>query len=477
MAVFAGGFTLETAEAVCGFDIDTESGVLDALGILLENHLVERVRVVDGDETPRFDMLETIRGYAQEQLTRSGEAPALRRRHAEAYVTLGEESEPELTGPRQGVWLRRLEAEAHNIRAALAWSLEANEPELGLRLAGAVWLVWHKHSHWGQDGSWLDQLLDRGDHVSSVVRAKALNGAGSMAADRGDLARAIACFDEGLSLGHQLRDERTQAVALGKLGALACLRGDYARARSLQRESLTLSRSIEDRPGIARALLDLATVTVFEGDPEAAIPLYEESLKLLRRLGDPWKLAMALQNLASALRPRRAHARMRELLEEAIELYRSVDATGGVASARLTLGAIALDDGDPVAAASLFKEAVQEFHQEGDIPELAYGIDYLGQAAAATGDPVRAARLMGAVEALRAAAGLRCGASYRASRDRVLASVRAQLGDQRFQAAITQGASLPLDGAVREALAVNVPLPGAGDRNSRAAPASFSPPC
>ncbi len=184
LSVFAGGWTLEAAEAVCagvGFDV---ADVLDRLTSLVDKSLVN-VEAPDGEA--RYRLLETIRQYGLKKLERSGQAAVVRRQHLQWFVGLAERAEAELTGPDQGIWLERLETEYDNLWAVLEWSqTEAQGAEAGLRLAAALWRFWLVHGHLREGRRWLEAVL-AGSRVAWVAaRAKALYGAGALAEDQGD---------------------------------------------------------------------------------------------------------------------------------------------------------------------------------------------------------------------------------------------------------------------------------------------------
>ena len=136
LSTFAGGWTLEASEAVGSGGSVAEDEVVDLLSGLVEKSLV--VAEGDGQGGVRYRLLEPIRQYALEKLEESGEVEAAKRAHAEYFLDLAEEAEPELFGPRDVEGLDRLESEHDNIRAALSWALEREEAELGLRLGGAL---------------------------------------------------------------------------------------------------------------------------------------------------------------------------------------------------------------------------------------------------------------------------------------------------------------------------------------------------
>lgn len=154
LSVFAGGWALEAAEAV-----GSEAGageVLDLLDLLVDKSLV----VAEADKDAwRYRLLEPIRQYAWEHLEKSGEAEKTRRRHAEWYLALAEEAEERSNGPEQAGWMRRLEIEHDNLRAALHWSFDGGEAETGTRLAAALWLFWFTRGHSTEGRSWLEKAL------------------------------------------------------------------------------------------------------------------------------------------------------------------------------------------------------------------------------------------------------------------------------------------------------------------------------
>jgi predicted ATPase len=207
LSVFAGGRTLEAIEAVCDAQGDLSSSVdaLDEVGSLVDKSLLRQEEGVGGE--PRLVMLETIHEFAREKLEQSGEAQELRRLHAEYFLTLAEEGEPELKGPRQHEWLERLEAEHDNLRTAFFSLLEGEDLELGLRLAGALRRFWHVRGYLDEGRRWLEQALAKDSWASASARAKALDAVGGLAHDQGDIHGAEAAAQEGLKLSAQAEIE------------------------------------------------------------------------------------------------------------------------------------------------------------------------------------------------------------------------------------------------------------------------------
>jgi predicted ATPase len=198
LSVFAGGWTLEAAEAVGAGEDVQEEDILDLLSGLVEKSLVVAKGFDQG--RVRYRLLEPVRQFALEKLEEVGEAEEIRRRHAGFFLALAEDAEPRLRGPEDMEWLERLEAEHDNLRAALSWALEPREPQLGLRLAGALWMFWHAHGHYGEGRKWLEEALAKDDRTSVAARLKALEGVFWLTYDQQDLDRAEAAAQEGLEL-------------------------------------------------------------------------------------------------------------------------------------------------------------------------------------------------------------------------------------------------------------------------------------
>jgi predicted ATPase/transcriptional regulator with XRE-family HTH domain len=387
LAVFAGGWTLEAAEALAG---DSGVDVLEALAALADNSLVRTVGGPGGE--PRYLMLETVREFALERLEASGEAAAVLERHAALFLALAERAEPELVGPRQGAWLHRLEAEHDNLRAALGWALAEGDPATGLRLASAIALFWWRRAHWGEGLAWLERALARAGDAPPPVRARALGEAARLAIERGENERAMALEEEALALYRALGDRRGIASRLGALGAHHANRGDLAAAAPLFEESLALLRELGERQKVATALGNLGHVALLQGDPARAAALLDEALALQRELGDRHGVASTLARLAALAKEQGDVARAAALAEEALALGRELGERPGIAKALQELSYLATLRGDSGRGAALAEEALAIGRQLGDDGTFTVGwaLVNLGAAAHGQGDDARA---------------------------------------------------------------------------------------
>lgn len=155
-------------EAVCDAQGDLPVDSFEGVSSLLGKSLLRQEEGTEGE--PRVVMLETIHEYARERLEERGEAEELRRAHAEYFLALAEEAEPEIEGPHQVAWMDRLEAEHDNLRGALSWSLETGDAESVLRIAGALWLFWVVRGPFSEGRRWLTAGLSGGEPLLLASR-------------------------------------------------------------------------------------------------------------------------------------------------------------------------------------------------------------------------------------------------------------------------------------------------------------------
>jgi len=173
LSVFAGGFTLETAEKVAAGGDISKSQVINLLGQLINKSLVTvGARSEDSETATRYGMLQTIREYALEKLDESGEAEPVHQHHRDYFVEFAEQAEPKLKGAQQLEWINHLDVEHDNLLAALHWSKESGDAETTLRLAGTLVLFWTRRSYLSEGRAWLEQALDAVVSVTPSTQAK-----------------------------------------------------------------------------------------------------------------------------------------------------------------------------------------------------------------------------------------------------------------------------------------------------------------
>ncbi len=411
LSVFAGGWTLEAAESVCLGNGVEAFEVLDLLTQLVNKSLVV-VETQNGE--PRYRLLETVRQYSRE-LLESGEATDVRRQHREWYLQLVERVEPELLGPNQARWLEQLATEYDNLRVALQWSAESKEDwEPELRLAGALWRFWYLRGYFKEGRSWLEDVLKGSGGAPAALRAKALSGAGNLAALQGDYAVAHSHLAENLAIQKQLRDKRGVASSLNYLANVASEQGDFGSARSLLEEALAIYRELSDKWGIALLLNNLGTVLLAQDDLNSACAVLEESLVIFEELGNQHGVALALSGLGNVAHTQGDFVSARSLLARSLEIRRQLREKRGIA---LTLAQFA-------------------------------------HLALAHGQVKRGVRLLAAAEALREAIGHLLPRFERMHHERSLDAARARLDEEAYALAWTEGRALTPEQAIEYALAV-----------------------
>jgi predicted ATPase/DNA-binding CsgD family transcriptional regulator/Tfp pilus assembly protein PilF len=454
LSAFVGGCTLEAAEAVCNALGDLEEDVLDAVARLVDKSLLRQEAEIDG--RPRLLMLETIREYGLERLAASGEAEATRRQHATFFLALTEEAEPKMRSAQQSTWYNRIETEHDNLRAALRWTLESQEAEMGLRLAGALFRFWRFRNHAREGRGWLEQVLSQpGAKAHTIARATALQGAGLLAYSQGDFPEAHRLLEESVSVGREVgaAGKRELASALATLGIVVLLQGNPSAARELAGESLRLSREVGEAWGVARALCYLGKTMLELGDPVAARPLLEESAALFRVAGDRQRLAQSLNALGLVALRQGDYAGARSHFEVALSVARETGAEQYLADALAHLGTVALRMGDYQQSAALYQQSLALNRTLlGNRDGIAEDLAGLAEVASLLGQPGRAAWLFGVVEALREASSISLPPLRRAAYDRAVEGIRAHLDEAAFAQAWAEGRAMPLEQAIAQAV-------------------------
>jgi predicted ATPase/DNA-binding CsgD family transcriptional regulator len=428
LSVFAGGFTLEATEAVGAGGQIEETAILDILTLLVDKSLV---LVVGRNGEARYRLLEPVSQYAREKLRETGEESQARMRHAEYYLALAEEAEPELSGAREGEWLEQLEAEHDNFRAALGFSLEGGDGGLGLRLAGVLGGFWYKRGYLREGRWWLEREISVGGTSSAMERATALDQAGWMALYQGDLDLSVELLRESLGLFRRLEDEPGIAASLAKLGHAVLHQDDRDYLTTLCREAETLRGTFTNRPAIGELLVFLGMVALYEGDLQGAVTLLEESLDLFRDLGNELPASEG----------------------EAPKLSTEIELVAGQAQEYLWLSA--LEGGDLALATALLEEELRVLRELGNKPKISYCLLGLAAVAALRERPDRAVRLWAAAEALREDIGLALVLWDHAATDyeTLLAGTRSQLGGSAWETLQDAGRAMTLEQAVDYALA------------------------
>jgi tetratricopeptide (TPR) repeat protein len=451
IGVFAGGFTLEAADAVCDAAGDLRIDLLDGVASLIDKSLVRQVGEVGGE--PRFGLMETIREYAVELSEASGELPLLLRRHLEYFVTLGARADTRLLGPEQGAWLVRLEADHDNLRAALARSLSADgDPARGLDLVGGLHRFWWRRSHVTEGRRWLRRVLQHTSHLRGLARAQALKGAGLLARAQGEYAAARSSLEECLAICRDVGDRPGIASALTNLAAVARHAGEYERATTLAEESLARWQELNDPWGASAALVVLGELRRDYGDYAGSAALMERALRFAREVGDSWYVANRLTHLGVLACLQGDQGRADVLLAEALSLKQALGDQIDIAWLLNRSGLVAYRRHDYERARGLSAESLTLFLEHRVPWAIVESLELLAKVERLCQRPDRATRLFGAAQALRTGISFRRPPGEHADYDESISGVRSALGDDRFGAAIAEGRAMTLEQAVAYAL-------------------------
>ena len=459
-SVFAGGWTLETAEAVCSGGGIKQGDVLDLLGGLVDKSLVAAAAATGG--TVRYKMLEPIRQYARQKLEEIGEADEVRDRHAASFLALAEDTEPELAGQQQGAWVEWLEGEHDNMREALSWFLERGEGELALRLGAALWRFWHARGYLSEGIRWLERVLTDDDSTTSPARVKALEGMGWLVQLQGDYKRARATYEEMLELSKELDDKGNIATALNSLGTVAAQHGDNERARTLLQENLEVIGELEEEGDPASLLKKFYVFNLLgylaineEDDYAQGTTLWEESLALAREAGDTYLVGNTLSNLGHPALMQRDYERAKTLSEEALKVaHESGGASAGfAASALINLGIAALGLGEHELAMGSFQDTLLVSQDMGAKPQVIESLEGMASISGALRKDTRAAHLWGAAEMAREVTGIALSSGERSLHEPYLLSARGRLGEIAWEEALAEGQAMSLEEAAEYAVA------------------------
>lgn len=389
LCVFNGGHTLEAIVAVGTAAGDLELEIVDTLASLVDKSLLWQDPRASRE--PSFLMLETIREYGLEQLELSGEAEATRRAHANYFLQLVERAEPHLWGGAQEHWLGRLEQEHDNLRVALAWYIAQDEGATpSLRMAGRLWRFWDVRGYWTEGQQWLEHALRRREGANPADRWLALHGAGNLALDLGQHARARACYEESLAVTRSLGAQQGIANSLINLSLVIFQQGEVGHAITLQEEALAIHRELGNSIGIALALHNLASMLEQQGDYDRAAALAEESLARYEDLRDKRGIAWALHDLALLARRHGSIERARKLLEECRAIYFRLAAKNDLARALNDLGELAAEQGEYKTAEAMYEESLKLAAELGDGRRQAAVLSNLDRLARRAGAAVRA---------------------------------------------------------------------------------------
>jgi non-specific serine/threonine protein kinase len=410
LSVFAGGFGIDAAAAV--HDAASPEDVFSLVASLVDKSLVTQTPGVNGEA--RFTMLQTIRDFGLEELSRHGEEAQARDGQAVWLTRLVDEARPSITA-RQNLrhWLDRFEEEHDNIRTVLDWVIASGQGNIALHLCGGVFWFWYIRGFLGEGRTRIEQALEHAQDAPVADRARAHLGGAMMAHWQGDDAQAEPWARHGIELAREAGDQWAVAFGLGILGVLAEDSARYDEAIGPLEQALEIADRNAFPQTIALVLDHLGVVAWGQGQVEQAIAYWERGLAIHREVNDYWGAAIALSYL----------------------------------------GIAACERGELATALAIQRESLAYRWEIRNTEDVAHGLSNLAMVAVAAGYPERGVRLFGAAEATHELIGNPVKEPERSIYQRSIDRARNALGEGQFTRALSAGRTLPLDLAVAEAMA------------------------
>ena len=406
LSVFAGVFELDAAQQICGADTD-EYDFLDLVTSLVDKSILIRT---ESHNVVRFRMLEILREYGRQQIEETAEYHELRRRHADWYRGLAREAFDNWFSPRQLDWIARIQREMPNFREAMEFSL-SEDGEAALGIAAALQPFWMCRGMLRESRRWTDRALERAPREPTRDRLQALFSAAIVTPLHGDASTGESRAAEARALAEQTDDPFANAGVAIADGVNALMAGDLTRAAGHFEDAL---RASDDDNLQVNAMLLLGWALEFAGDTEGAVKWQEKALALATSRGET--------------------------------VYRSY--------ALWELGIRWFGDGRIDRAEQLLHEGLRFAQLINDQRNVAGCLEGLAWISARRDDARAAAVMMGAADALAGAVGSRALLLPRLNVFHAECEGRAReaLGEEEFEAAHRQGATMSSDDAVAYAL-------------------------
>jgi predicted ATPase/class 3 adenylate cyclase len=451
LAVFAGGFDLAAAEAVCGLAPLAPDEVLDRLQSLIEKSLV---MVDERDEGARYLTLDTIREYAREKLAQRSDAAAVAARHCDHYFALAKTANVGLRGPEQADWLWRFELELDNMRSAMALSLAGGVDQIiAVKFAVALQAFWILRGYSGEGRKLVQSALALPSiQASPMAQAFALYVGAALAECQSDHAEARRMLETCLALRRELGNEVDIAATLSTLSLARLQGGDAVGAAASEGEALAIFRRLDDRIGQAIGLLHLGQIALYRGDDASARSHLERCLAIAREirhqeLEGECELVLGEVALETGDREQACHRFKRSLT-----VCRDAGDKRGEANALRWLGRVDLVAGDLASSRARLSDALRAFRGFDMRDELLGCLEDHAELAAAEGKLEAAVALIAASaqsrERLRLTRAPRSEQRWQAFVERA----RRALSDAQFEAAWDDGQCWEIDDAVGQAL-------------------------
>lgn len=452
LAVFSGGWTFESAEAVVG-----ELEAMDGLSGLVNKSLVN---VEENEGESRYRYLETIRQYAMEKLLESREVEAARTRHLAHFLGVCQRAEEKFSTAERLMWVNRLEVEHDNIRSALGWALE-NEPESALQMVCSLAVFWLSRSYMTEGSTWCQAAISRAEALSPAspnidqTRARAYSALAMLSINHGDHQTGQAAARKGVALARQVDDPLLLARALHFLGMSSTFLGEVTLAFDSLHESESLCRKFGYKDDLASVLESLAYVTMEIHGSQAAEQLQaymEESLALSQGSVNP-EAAVRTEGILSRLAFYRGDlSEARKHADLMLDLHREMGDQLSVTGHQTAMAHVARQMGNYQEALALYRETLPDWQKMGHRGAVAHQLECFAFIAKAQEQGERAVKLMSAAESLREASNSAMTPQERIEYASEVASLRAGMDEKTFVLLWDEGRSMTMEQAIEYAL-------------------------
>jgi len=458
LALFTAGFTFRTAESACAWGEIQREDVLDLLSSLVSKSLVV-AETLQGSEA-RYRLLETIRQYAQEKLRASEDWVSAHEHYLACFLRLTEEVAPKLREQYQQLWFDWLETENDNIRAALAWALEQQRIEAGMRISTALYSFWQTRAYIREGYAWYERFLhETDDSVPLAVHVNALTWSSVMASFLGDAVTATARGQEAVALCEAAGEEGKPLLAVALIGVASGAKaaGDYQLSYTIAERIIEVYRELGDLVSLGISIMMQGGMAVLLGKHNMARLLLEESMALARAAGDKYRIALTLNYMGDLARSERKIVQAHSIYEESLSILRELGAAHETPATLHNLAYVCLYQGDLERAHALFYESLEAQRALGNQAGVLEGLLGFAALASKTGLAVESARLYAATVANgRGGDSASLWALEKLEYEHYIGLVRAKLSDTEFEAEQAEGRTLSMEQAIEYAL--NLPF-------------------
>jgi len=470
LSVFVGGFDLAAAEAVCGADPIAPEDVLDLVSSLVDKSLVmveqeghlsrygllETIKEFAHEQLrQRYGLLGTIREYASERLKDRGDVAATAARHCDYYLGIAKTGRTKLEGPEQAEWMRRLEVDLDNLRAAIALALAGGvDPVIAVKFEVALMRFRSLRGYSTEARNNLRTALTLPVlHEPGVARAHALYVGGALAQIQSDYLEASKMLTECLTIRRGLGNAREIAAALSTLSTLCVQQGETVKARDYGEEAIGIFRELGDGIGEAIGLLNLGEVSLHEADHDGARRLFEQCLAIARRIEHRELESECERNLGELALGAGDLETAQARFARSLTVCRDAEDRRGEAITLWGLGRTAAAGGDLSSAHEKLAESMRALQAFEMNSELLDCLEDHARLLQLVGQSANAVRAFAAAATFREAFGIARSPRRDADKRASLEAARAALGSRGFDAAWSTGKTWALDEAVDRTLA------------------------